>query len=355
MGILKKRHTKNSKLSKSLKIKATKQPYVLKTLGELLAEGFSLHQSLQFMQILMKKETQSFDYMISKLEEGSSLESSLELLGYANSIIAQIFYAQRQGRFIDALLEASQQIEEAQGYQRKLVKMLIYPLFLGIGLIGMLFAMRLFLLPQIASFITQEVYDQQMLVRILVAFFTYLPQIFGILLACVLIIYGSIDLYLLKQTELRRYQILTRIPGLRKWVKSYSSHIVAREIGHFFKGGYSIQQTITVLIDYPINPFLSEVAAQIKVGMLNGEDLADILKDLAIFTDELPIVIYQGELISQTAQKCQLYAKKVYTDLMEDVQAKLSLVQPVLFILIAILVMSMYLLMMLPMLTMEGI
>lgn len=40
---------------------------------------------------------------------------------------------------------------------------------------------------------------------------------------------------------------------------------------------------------------------------------------------------------------------------MNDIQAKLTLVQPVLFIIIGVLVMSMYLLMMLPMLTMQGI
>lgn len=355
MDTLMKQPIQNSKLSKELKIPKNLQPYLLKTLSELLQEGFSIHQSLHFMRILMKKQTKAIDYIISQLEKGMSLESSLEPLGYSNALIAQLFYAQRQGRFIDSLLDASNQLQEAQKYRQKLIKTLIYPIFLGIGLVGMLFAMRLFLLPQVTSFISQEVYDEQFFVRVLVRFFTYLPQIFGILLAIVLIIYGCVDLYLLKQTEMKRYQILTRIPGLKKWVRSYSSYKVSKEIGHFFTGGYSIQQTITVLVDYPIDPFLSEIANEIKKGMLKGEDLAVILEDLDIFTKELPLVIYQGELTSQTAQKCSLYSQKVYSDLMNDIQAKLTLVQPVLFIIIGVLVMSMYLFMMLPMLTMQGI
>lgn len=355
MVTLMKQRIQNSKLSKDIKIPKVLQAYLLQTLSELLLEGFSIHQSLVFMRVLMRKQTTAIDYIIRQLESGISFEMSLRALGYSNSLIAQLFYAQRQGRFTESLADASKQLKEAHHYKQKLVKTLVYPVFLAVGLVGMLFAMRQFLLPQVASFISQEAYDEQYLVRVLVYFFTYLPQIFGILLAFVLIIYGGVDMYLLKQSEMRRYQILTRIPLVEKWVRSYSSYKVSKEIGHFFSGGYSIQQTLTVIVDYPIDPFLSELAIEIQERMLKGEDLAAILDELNIFTKELPLVIYQGELTSQTAQKCYLYSRKVYLDLMDDIQAKLTLVQPILFILIGILVMSMYLLMMLPMLTMQGI
>ena len=41
--------------------------------------------------------------------------------------------------------------------------------------------------------------------------------------------------------------------------------------------------------------------------------------------------------------------------MLTDIAKKINYIQPILFILIAVLVMAMYLLMMLPMLTMEGI
>ena len=66
-------------------------------------------------------------------------------------------------------------------------------------------------------------------------------------------------------------------------------------------------------------------------------------------------MIYQGELTSQATSKCLVYADKLLNNLLEDISAKITYIQPVLFILIAVLVMAMYLMMLLPMLTMDGL
>lgn len=224
MAISMQERLQNLNSSNSLKIPKKLHSYFLKTVSELLEEGFSLNQGLVFMKILMKKQDKSIEYILAQLEQGLSFESTLQALGYSNSIVAQLFYAQRQGRFVESLEDVSNQIAETQKYSQKLIKTLIYPIFLGIGLVGMLFAMRLFLLPQIASFISQEVYEEQWIVRLLVGFFTYLPQLFGVFIAILLIVYGGIDLYLLKQTQLIRFQLLTKLPGIRKWVRSYCTY-----------------------------------------------------------------------------------------------------------------------------------
>ena len=353
MASLMEKITKNLKSSKKMKIPYKIQAYFLKVLSELLFQGFSMQQSLEFLLVLLKKQTIEIHYILTVLERGDSFESSLRDLGYSNSITAQIFYGQRQGRFIEAIERSSKQIYQAQEYQNKLVKIILYPMALFIGLIGMLFAIRAFLLPQITSFISQKVYEKEFMIRFLLAFFNYLPQLFGLLLATCLIVYGVFDLYLLKQTEFRRFQLLVKIPIFNQWVRSYASYILTRELGQFFLSGYSIQQTLQVLIDYPIDPFLTEIATLIQEDMIEGIDLAEILLDLGVFTEELPLVIYQGEITSQSGQKCHIYSQKIYSDLMKDIQRKMGYIQPILFIFIALLVMAMYLMMMLPMLTME--
>lgn len=353
MALLMNRPILNLKSSKKLPAKI--RPYFLKSIAELLGEGFSIKQSLTFMEILLLKHQDAIAQINQELEKGNSFEQSIKGLGYSLSVISQLFYGQRQGRFIQSLLEVSQQLEEKYSYQQKLIKILVYPLLLSLFLLAMLFGMRTFILPHITSFISQEVYESQIFVRILVAFFTFLPQILGLVLAFILIVYGLVDFYLLKKEPLERFRILVHIPLLRKWVRSYCSYKIARELGHFFSGGYSLQQTLQVLVDYPIDPFLTNIAQVLHVSLKNGQALADILAEINIFTIELPIIIYQGELTSQTAQKCKLYSQKVYSDLMEDIQKTLALVQPLLFIMIAILVMAMYLIMMLPMLTMDGL
>lgn len=355
MAILTKRLTHSLKWFKRQpkKITAKQRPYLLKTLSELLAEGFSLSQSLIFMQLLMKPQASLIEQVIQSLGQGQTFEKSIQPLGYPISVVAQLFYAQRQGRFLIALEASAAQLQQIQTYQSKILKVLTYPLLMAGFLIALLFGMRTLLLPHIISFIAQDTYDTNGLVRLLIGFFTFLPQISIALLAFLLIVGLLTDFYLMRLTHIKRYQLLRRLPIVSKWIDRYCSYKLARELGYFFEGGYSLQQTIDVLTLYPVDPFLTEIAIRLQNGMVQGTPLATIISEMKLFTDELPLVIYQGELTSQMAQKCKVYADKIFHDLWEDIAKKINYIQPIMFLLIAVLVMAMYLTMMLPMLTFE--
>lgn len=343
----------NLKLSK--KIAGKHQPYVINTLAELLNEGFSIKQAIEFLMILLPIYKHLFHKILAKLEEGQSLESGLREVGYSLAVVAQVFYAQRQGRFVQGLRELGQQLDLENQQKGKFIKVLLYPSFLFIFLTLMLLAMRSFILPHIASFISPPLYESNFAVRLLIQFFAYLPQILTGLLALTLILFGWLDFYLLRQSSFKRFKILNRIYIIRKWTRYYASYKFTNQLAYFSRGGYSMLQTIQVLIDYPIDPFMSELAQAIQEQMLEGQELTSIVENLDLFTSELPLIIYQGQLTSQFAQKCHLYSQKIYQQLIDDIELKMSFVQPILFIFIALLVVAMYMLMMLPMLTMEGI
>ena len=339
--------------ARNMKLNAKQRAYLLLTLADLLEEGFSLNQSLVFVKLLMKPQAKQIDSVIIQLQQGLAFEKSIQELGYSVTTVAQLFYAQRQGRFTDALRSAASQMQQVQSYQQKFIKVITYPLLMAAFLLAMMFAMRILLLPHIMSFISQETYDSNLMVRLLVIFFNYLPQISLFLLAFNLIFYLCFDFYLLRLDYLKRYQLLVRFPFLSYWVRGYCSYKLSKELGYFFEGGYSLLQTVEVLTVYPIDPFLTEIAERLKKGLIQGKPLADIIREINLFSIELPMVIYQGELTSQMAQKCKVYSNKLFHDLMDDVAKKIGYIHPILFIVIAVLIMGMYLTIMLPMLTME--
>ena len=213
--------------------------------------------------------------------------------------------------------------------------------------------MRTVMLPQMVSFISQDLYDNSFWVRTLINFFTYLPQLMMGLVAGGLLAYLVFDFYLMKLSYLARCRLLVKLPLLRRWIRTVVTHRLCRELGHFFQGGYAIGEIIQILHDYPIDPFLSEVAAQLQTQLLEGVPLGNALENLEVFTTSLPLIIRQGELTSQTGPKCQHYAKKLHQDLVDDISQKLAWVQPILFLIIGALVMAMYLVMLLPALTMD--
>lgn len=331
------------------------QSYFLKTLHELLSEGFSLNQSLIFMTVLMPNAQHFIQETIQYFEQGKGLDSGLKQMGFSLDVIAQIYYSEKQGRFLQALKENSNKIEQKLSYQQKLVKVLVYPTIMFIFLIVLLLGMRIVLLPHILSFISEEVLSSAILIRLLVVFFMYLPQILLCIVGVTLMMLAIIDLWLIKKPPIAKYQILLKFPIIKRWVRCYCTSKVCSSLGYFIQGGFSLQQTVSFIIQYPIDPFLSELAMLLQAQLLKGETLSHSLTTIGIFQQEMEMIIYQGELTSQVAVKCLIYAEKLMFQLMEDIAKKLTYIQPVLFIIIALLVMAMYLLMMLPMLTLEGL
>lgn len=353
--------TSTKKFTPNLKWFNTTQPfpkkyhaYFLKTVAELLEQGFSIQQALVFMQLLMKKYHDNFQLVIDKLGQGEPFEKSIECLGYRIPVMAQLFYAQRQGRFIAALKDNAEHLQRIHDYKTKILKLLSYPLLMGCFLVALLFGMREFMLPHILGFIEPSVYEKNRLIQLLVLFFTYLPQLFLGLGAFLLISVLAIDMWLMKGTYFWRYQVMCRIPIVKKWTRWFCTQKVSKELGYFFEAGYSLQQLLEVIIKYPIDPFLTELAHYLWQGLSQGEPLTDLLQKCRFFTAEFGLIIYQGELTSQVATKCRVYADKLLNDLMQDISKKIGYIQPLLFIVIAVLVMAMYLMMLLPMLTMEG-
>lgn len=336
-------------------IKFKDQSLFLQTLHELLIDGFSMSQALVFMEILLPQYRPLIKILVEHLEAGMSLEKGLRQIGYPLEIVAQLFYAQKQGRFYESLLTSANALKRKYDYYQQMIKTLSYPSIMFLFLLVLLLGMRAFLLPHIVSFITEDVYQTNMMIQLLVTFFSYLPQILLGFLGSIIIICLLVDLLLLRCRYLTRMRVLLKVPLLNKWLKMSSTYKVSKTLGYFIAGGFSMQQTLAFIMQYPIDPFLSELAQVLHDELLGGAELSVVLNQSKLFRAEFGMVIQQGELTSQVAKKCLMYAEKIYSDMMDDIAKKISYLQPLLFILIAVLVMSMYLLMMLPMLTMEGI
>ena len=347
----------------SLNLKSSKFPtlptklhgYFLNVLAELLSEGFSLNQALTFMRLLLPQQQRCLEQIELKLADGVPIELCLQSIGFATPIVAQLFYASRQARFNEALQACAKRLEEQQQFKQNLIKQLSYPTVMGIFLIGILCGMRTFMLPQIASFITQETYDEQLLARLLIHFFTYLPQGLVGIAGGMGISWGLIDNYLRHLPYLRRYQLLVRFPLLKKWLKWYLTQRISYEFGYFLQSGFSWQQLLQLIQDYPVDPFLAELAGFLATGFSDGQSLTPQLEQLPFVTSEFSLIVQQGELTSQTATKCLVYSQKLHHDLLQDINKKINYIQPILFILIGLLIMAMYLLMMLPMLTIQNL
>lgn len=334
-------------------IPKNKQDFLLQTLSEMLIEGFSLQQAVHFLQYLLPKQQQCLTLLMQHLVQGKSLESGLQQIGFSSAITSQLFYANQQGKLTEALDDCAKQLYEQAAFKKLLTKQLTYPVILMFFLIGLLFGMRTFLIPQLSSFITQDVYENQLLVRCLLLFFTFLPQIIIGSFSIILILCLTATLWLKKLPPIQRRKFLCHIWIIRHFIRLSCTRHLAHTLGHFLATGFSIQQTLHTLCQYPLDPLLTDIAITLTNGYLGGASLPEQLTSLGIFTSSFPEILHQAELTSQTAHKCLRYSETLSQTMTQDIQKLVKIIQPIMFLFIGILILIMYLMMMLPMLTIQ--
>ncbi|WP_124058053.1 competence type IV pilus assembly protein ComGB [Vaginisenegalia massiliensis] len=339
---------------KRSKLSLNDQIQFLKALTELLNGGFSLSQSLTFLPILLPNLQNHLTTMEEQLNQGQEIEEVLQTIGFGDQLVSQVYFARQQGRLLEGLRQMTQQLLAKQVFVKKLSKTLFYPICLLIFLLGLLVAMRQFILPNLLTFISPQTYQKEPLLRFLIQFFSYLPQIGLAILSLIIVSAAGLDAYLRKRTSLQRWQFWTQFWPTRKWARLFLTQKVARDFGQFLQAGFSLQQIVSIVQANPTDRLQRQLFDLIGNQLMKGIDFPVIIHQTQLFTDVFPLVIYHGQLTSQTGFKCCLYADKLWDDSLEEFERKLNLLQPILFALIAVFILALYLMLMLPMLTMDN-
>lgn len=346
VGILHKKISRITKSSEKWKLK--QQDIFLKRISELLQEGFSLSDGLRFLQVMMVKEKNDIQKIINEMEAGNSFPTSLHLLGFSEQLIVQLQFSMIHGNFIETLQFCSEHISIKQKQIKQFQKIAIYPMFL-LGLATMmLFAIRQFLLPTIRN---SSSTDSKTTI-FLIFFLSYFPQILLIILSIILSIILLWRVKFKKKSAYDQAVSLKRIPLFGKWYKDYYTFFFSREFAYSLLSGQSIYQIIEMMEAEPTNSLIIEVATKLSKDLKSGENLPTIITSIPFFREEMTWIIYHGQLTSQLGIKLKIYSQECYRILLADIEKKINWLQPILFLIIGVIIISIYGVLMLPMLSM---
>ena len=118
-------HSKKRQLSKAQQID------LLSNLCNLLKYGFTLYQSFQFLNLQMTyKNKQLGTTILSEISNGAPCNKILSLIGYSDTIVLQVYLAERFGNIIDVLEETVNYMKVNRKSEQRLLKTLQYPLIL---------------------------------------------------------------------------------------------------------------------------------------------------------------------------------------------------------------------------------
>ena len=328
---------------------AAVQASFLIKLSSLMAEGFSLRESLLFLQMILPKEKHWIQAILEELEEGERFDSSIKKQGFPDRVSAQIYLSFIHGNLTEALAASGSYLEEKAKQQGQLTKLLQYPLFLLIFMIGILMAIRVMILP---NFEQMNATNGSIVNNIAIGFIYHFPTLLGIVSLIVCLSTLIIKKQLGKRTAIQRTAYFMKIPLLSTMLRLYYTNLFSYEWSQLLKSGLQMNKIIELMQTKETTQLMQEVANEIEKELRKGLNFKESMSQFTFFNSELGFIILHGEATSRLGIELAVYAKDCQLRLMDKIQKIFSWIQPIIFLVIAFFIMCVYLALLLPTFTM---
>jgi competence protein ComGB len=322
----------------------------LRRTGELLARGYPISAAIESISLhLPANRKEELNECLTDLKKGLSFHEVLANLGFHKDLIGYVYFAEQHGSFAEALLEGSDLALLKDRDLRKLVKLLQYPMLL-IFITGFLFFfVKNTLLPRFTVLFNSMGLKENFFTEVIYTFDQYFPlMIYGVLFLVLLIVIYYL-LVFRKLSVLQQRSQLVCIPIVGRILKLLFTHYFSIQLSFLLSGGISVSEALLLFEKNRNQLFYSELGKKIKLKLVTGEKLETIIAEFSFFEKEFPMIVKHGQENGKLEQELLFFSQHCVTDMEESIEKSLKTIQPILYLIIAFLVVSMYLAILLPM------
>ena len=269
------------------------------------------------------------------LANGQAFSEIMTGLGFSDAVVTQLSLAELHGNLSLALLKIEEYLDNLAKVKKKLIEVATYPMMLLGFLVLIMMGLRNYLLPQLSSqnFATQLI--------------GHLPTIFLLSVLMLLGLTGAIYLIFKGQKRIPVYSFLARLPFVGSFVKIYLTAYYAREWGNMIGQGLELSQIFQIMQEQR-SVLFQEIGQDLGQALQNGQEFSDKIASYPFFKKELSLIIEYGEVKSKLGSELEIYALKTWEDFFGRVNQTMNLIQPLVFVFVALMIVLLYAAMLLP-------
>nr|WP_094785123.1 competence type IV pilus assembly protein ComGB [Lactococcus reticulitermitis] len=317
------------------KLAIKQQVKLMQLMNNLLSSGFHLAEIVHFLERSKLVETAFVTTMRAGLSNGQTLSQILNELGFSNSVVTQVALADYHGNTQQTLRLITENLTKLQKVRQKLVTVATYPVILLVFLIVIVLGLKTYLLPQVE---TNNFAGA--IIAVLPWFFLGLSVVFALL------ILGLIR-YFKTTSPLANVQKLGHLPLIQTYLKLYLTAFYAREWGNLIKQGLEMRQILEMMTTQN-NQLFREIGQDLLNAMQLGQEFHDKIHHYSFFTPELALMIEYGEMKAKLGDELLVYADEAWSTFFEKVEKAMNLIQPLVFLFVALMIVLIYAAMLLP-------
>lgn len=303
-------------------------------LYELLTVGFSLKQAISFSAILMPKSKITVRMIDKQLAAGQTFAQALRPL-VKMDVYYQLLLAEQHGVLVDTLHKISDFHRLCARQKRKMRGLLEYPLILFAMLVMIASAMRGWLLPELQTMQTGS-----------------LPYWWTMITYSFFALISAVVLYLLKQilffhhwSRLHQVEYLCQLPIFGRGFCDYYAYYICSNFSLLVGEGISEKKICYYLQTYDTQSLLYQLAVAYEANQYN---LNDLVQRNHCLPKELCLLFNCGLSHEELAKRLKALGQVKFKHLIQLSEHWLTVLQPMLLGLIALIVLGLYLSILLP-------
>ncbi len=318
------------------RFKTSDQVQFFQELGDLLASGYSIGESMDIMTDAHQKWHRQLSVIRDGLHEGQSFPSIMSM--YVNqSILVQLNLAHEHGDLANTLVKMGQNLAQIAQQQNKAKQVMRYPIILLAILGTMLLGLKFFLYPilnqwQKSSQVT-GVYDARAIVILMMA------------LLLIIIIWQ----FWRRMNWINRLNVMSKIPIISLMTKTVVSYQASQQIASMLSGGLTLPDVIDAIACQNNQSASVCLAQDAQKFLKTGGQIDRYILSKQFLNQSLAGYFNRGYTPKTLARYLDYYAKTQFKLLMQQADRLIGTLQPIFFGIIGIEIIGLYLSMLLPM------
>ncbi|MDP7035728.1 MAG: type II secretion system F family protein [Planctomycetota bacterium] len=315
---------------------------VTRQLSTMLAAGIQLSEALTTIvdQIEDPSLQTIFREIREKIQGGQSFADALESFPehFTDLYISLVRAGEASGNLDLTLGRLSDYLREQYRIQAKLSAAMAYPmvmLVVGVGVVGFLLA---FVVPKIRKILVQQDKALPLPTEILLAVSDFLQSYWHMLGA------GGMTSYLLFLWYVSgpgRYgwdKFKLRVPVFGELLRKHAVSRFAKTFSALIEGGLPVDKSLLIVKDVTGNKVMEKVIAQVHDRIMEGADISGPLKSSGVFPPTVGYMIAVGEQAGNLGEMLERVADSYDEEIEISTEKFLSLIEPVMIVLLAVIV-----------------
>ncbi|MBS4199659.1 type II secretion system F family protein [Bacillus sp. FJAT-49732] len=336
-------------LKKIKKLTFKEQGIFLTRASDMLSNGFTLLEVLQFFSKLDNKNYHLMASMIDDLKSGHKIHEVFLKHHFDQGACIQLYFSEKHGYLAEALLESGEYLQRKDEERKKFIKLMQYPLILIFILLFVAILLNTLLLPRFQYLYQSMGYEPTVGIKLVLHLMQNIPSYLLLLFILCSVLYFIVKQIFQKKSALEIASTLSSLPVISSFYKLYQTIFISREWGYLLRSGFSINEIINIMESQMYKPLLHESAQQLKKMLLIGHSFADALSNLSFIEREMIFIVNHGDKNGRMDKELLYYSNHCLQKLEEKTENIFLIIQPVIFSIIGIVIVVIYMSIFFPM------